>query len=106
MRRSFSIALALVLSISGWSTAHAAASQSITPPREWFTGWKPKNLTRLHRAKPLQLGILGTLDEIPLSVFSWPFGFFGGVGVCKYTNWFCNNSDPKDADRDRARTER
>jgi hypothetical protein len=106
MRRAISIALALVLIISGWSTAHAAASQSMTPPREWFTGWKPKNLTKLHRRTPLQLGVLGTLDEIPLSVFAWPFTFFGGVGACKYTNWFCNSSDHQDSDRDRKRTER
>ena len=103
MRRSFSIALALVLIISGWSTAHASASQSMTPPREWFTGWKPKNLTKLHRRTPLQLGILGTLDEILLSGFAWPFTFFGGVGACKYTNWVCNSADPKDADHARAK---
>jgi hypothetical protein len=103
MVRSISFALALMLSISGWSTAQAAP-QSITPPREWFTGWKPKNFTKLHRATPLELGILGAVDEISLKALGWPFSFLGGSGACKYSSWLCSNdkNDRKDADRDRA----
>jgi hypothetical protein len=97
MLRTFSFALALILGLSGWPTAHAA-SPSITPPREWFTGWKPKNFTKLHRATPLQLGVLGTVDKISLKALGWPFSFLGGVAACKHFNWFCNNHNPKDAD--------
>lgn len=94
MLRSFSFAMALILFISGWSTAHAAP-HSITPFRHWFTGWKPQNLSKLHRETPLQLGFLGTLDEIQLKALGWPSSFLTGVGACKYLSWPCDNSNQR-----------
>jgi len=53
----------------------------------------------LHRATPVQLGILGEVDEISLKVLGWPFSFLGGlgggVGACKYLNWPCDNNSAK-----------
>jgi hypothetical protein len=102
MLRASCFVLALVVGTFALSTAHAAPP-SITPFAEWFTGWKLKNFTKLHRKTPLGLGILGEVDELPLGhILGWPFSFVGGLQLCKHSIWFCDDKNSKNDDRAKA----